>query len=260
MVVAVPTYDEPDILHWHSFPLELVLVILVLRRRPGWAVAALAAGELGIAWTSLTGGSGWGDVVRAGTGHVLFLLMALLITRVLRTINRRQARLRSQEDDAIDASARQHVAVVQRALWVADLRAQSRAILVRLAATHGPVPAELRHEALMLEATLRESLVARNVMSDELAVLTEGARRRGVEVRLVDSRHTVVPPDVAQALLDAVRRALAVASVTRLVVRLAPEGGSTAASVLTEDAAGTHLVRVGPAGAVAASEVEARGR
>ena len=229
MVVAVPTYGEPDILHWHSFPLEPVLVILVLRRRPWWAVAALAWASSGSP-TSLTGASGWSDVARAGTGHLLFLLMALLITRVLRTINRRQARLRSQEDDAIDASVRQHVAVVQRALWVADLRAQSRAILVRLAGTRGPVPADLRHEALMLEATLRESLVARNVMSDELAVLTEAARRRGVEVRLVDSRHTVVPPDVAQALLDAVRRALAVPTVSRLVVRLAPEGGATAAS------------------------------
>ena len=221
---------------------------------PGAAAPALVGAsprwprrETGIAWTSLTGGSGWSDVARAGTGHLLFLLMAVLITRVLRTINRRQARLRSQEDDAIDASVRQHVAVVQRALWVADLRAQSRAILVRLAAVDGPVPADLRHEALMLEATLRESLVARNVMSDELAVLTEAARRRGVEVRLVDSRHTVVPPDVAQALLDVVRRALAVPSVTRLVVRLAPEGGATAASVLTEDAA-RHAPRPGGSG------------
>ena len=156
---------------------------------------------------------------------------------------------------------RQHVALVQRALWVADLRAQSRSILVRLSAGHAArCPAELREEALLLEATLRESLVARNVMSDELAVLTEGARRRGVEVRLVDSRHTVVPPPIGQALLDTVRRALAAESVSRLVVRLAPEDGATAASVLTEDAAGTHLVRLDASGAQITSEVETRGR
>ena len=260
MVAAVPRYDEPDILHWHSFPVELVIVTLVIRRRPWWAVAVLAVAEAGIAWTCIRSGSGWAGLVRAGTAHVIFLVMAVLVTQVLRTITRRQVALRAQEDEAIDASVRQHVALVQRALWVADLRAQARSILVRLSQTTGPVPQELRDEALLLEATLRESLVARNVMSDELAALTEGARRRGVDVRLVDSRHTPVPPTIAQALLDTVRRALAADSVSRLVVRLAPEDGPTSASVLTEDAEGTHLVRLDTSGATITSEVDLRGR
>jgi signal transduction histidine kinase len=260
MVVAFPTYDQPDILHWHTFPAELVMVVLVIRHRPGWAVAALLVFEAGVAWSCVTSGLGWDALLRAGSGQVLFVVMALLVTRVLRTISRRQATLRRQEDEAIDASVRQHVALVQRALWVSDLRAQARSILVRLAGVTGPVPTALREEALLLEATLRESLVARNVMSDGLADLTEGARRRGVDVRLVDSRRTAVPPRIGQALLDTVRRALAVESVSRLVVRLAPEDGATAASVLTEDAAGTHLVRLDASGTLITSEVETRGR
>jgi len=260
MVVAIPTYDQPDILHWHTFPAELVMVVLVIRHRPGWAVAALLVFEAGVAWSCATSGLGWDGLLRAGSGQVLFVVMALLVTRVLRTISRRQATLRRQEDDAIDASVRQHVALVQRALWVSDLRAQARSILVRLSGVTGPVPTALREEALLLEATLRESLVARNVMSDGLADLTEGARRRGVDVRLVDSRRTAVPPRIGQALLDTVRRALAVESVSRLVVRLAPEDGATAASVLTEDATGTHLVRLDASGTLITSEVETRGR
>lgn len=260
MVLAIPSYDEPDILYWSAFPAELVMVVLVIRRRPGWAVAALVAYETGVAWSCATSGLGWDELVRAGSGQVLFLVMALLATRVLHAISRRQAVLRRQEDDAIDASVRQHVALVQRALWVSDLRAQARSILVRLAGVTRSVPVQLQEEALLLEATLRESLVARNVMSDGLADLTEGARRRGVDVRLVDSRRTAVPPQIGQALLDTVRRALAVDSVSRLVVRLAPEDGATAASVLTEDAAGTHLVRLDAGGALIASEVETRGR
>ena len=259
MVVAIPTYDQPDILHWHSFPAELVMVVLVIRRRPGWAVAALVVFEAGIAWSCAGCGLGWGGFLGAGLGQVIFVGMAFLVTRVLRTISRRQVALRQQEDEAIDESVRRHVALVQRALWVADLRNQTRAILLRLSEVSGPVPAGLRSEALLLEATLRESLVARNVMSDELAVLTEGARRRGVEVRLVDSRRTAVPPDIGQALLDTVRRALTVDSVSRLVLRLAPEDGTTAASVLTEDAGGTHLVRIDAYGAMIVSEVDRRG-
>ena len=259
MVLAIPSYEGPDILHWHSFPVELVLVTLVIRRRPGWAVAGLVVFEAGVAWSCVMSGEGFGGLVRAGSGHVIFVLMAVLVTWVLGAITRRQFALRRQEDAAIDASVRRHVALVQRSLWVADLRTQARSILVRLSEVAGPVPQALRQEALLLEATLRESLVARNVMSDELAVLTEGARRRGVEVRLVDSRHTAVPPVIAQSLLDVVRRALAVESVSRLVVRLAPEDGGMAASVLTEDAGGTHLVRLDDSGAPLTSEVHARG-
>ncbi len=259
MVVAIPRYDQPDVLHWHTFPAQLVMVVLVIRRRAWWAVAALVVFEAGVAWSCATSGLGWGGFLAAGAGQVVFLVMAVLVTRVLRTITRRQVALRRQEDDAIDASVRRHVALVQRALWVADLRAQARSLLVRLAEGTGPVPERLRHEALLLEATLRESLVARNVMTDELAVLTEGARRRGVEVRLVDSRRTTVPPMIGQALLENVRRGLMVESVSRLVVRLAPEDGAAAASVLTEDAAGTHLVRIDASGAVIAAEVETRG-
>lgn len=259
MVRAIPRYDQPDVLYWHAFPAELVLMVLVFRRRPGWAVVALLATEAGSVWTCLTSDTGWDRLLGACSAPALFVAIAVLITRVLHTITQRQSVLRRQEDEALDESVRQHVAVVQRTLWMADLRAQSRSILVRLSQAAGPVPHELRREALLLEATLRESLVARNVMSDELALLTEGARRRGVDVRLVDSRRTAVPSRIGQAVLDTVRRALAPDSVSRLVVRLAPEDGATAASVLTEDAAGTHLVQIDERGVPITSEVETRG-
>lgn len=259
MARAIPGYGQPDVLYWHAFPAELVLVVLVLRRRLGWAVVALLATEAGSVWTCVTSGTGWDGLLGACSAPLLFVGIAVLVTRVLQAISRRQSALRCQEDDALDESVRQHVALVQRTLWMSDLRAQTRSILLRLSEVTGPVPVELRGEALLLEATLRESLMARNVMTDELALLTEGARRRGVDVRLVDSRRSAVPPRIGQALLDTVRRALAPDSVSRLVVRLAPEDGPTPASVLTEDAAGTHLVRIDVRGVSSTSEVESRG-
>ncbi len=254
MTAAVPE-PVPGSFEWHSFVVQLILVVLVVRRRPGSALVGLLVTEAAVVLRCLVGPAGWGGVVGWGAGPLLFVVMALMVNRILLAISRRQTALRREEDEAIDASVRRHVARVQRALWLADLRTQVRSILLRLAEVTGRVPDDLRHEALMLEATLRESLVARNVMSDELAALTEAARRRGVEVRLVDSRHTPVPPHLAQAVLDVVRRALAVDTVRRLVVRLAPEEGATAASVLTEDAAGTHLVRLDAAGTAVAQEI-----
>jgi signal transduction histidine kinase len=257
MLLALPR-PAMGIFVWHGFVMQLVLVTLVVRRRPGWALLGLAASETATALLAFGGPDGWAGMLAWGTGPLLFVVMAVLVNRVLLAITRRQHALRREEDEAIDASVRQHVARVQRSLWVADLRTQARSILLRLTEVRGTVPPELRREALLLEATLRESLVARNVMSDELADLTEAARRRGVDVRLVDSRTTLVPPRIAQAVLEVVRRALAVDSVSRLVVRLAPEDGTTAASVLSEDADGTHLVRLDASGTPVAQEL-ARG-
>ena len=254
MLLALPR-PALGLFVWHGFVVQIVLVTLVVRRRPGWALLGLAASEAATAALAFGGPDGWTGMLAWGIGPLLFVVMAVLVDRVLLAITRRQLALRREEDEAIDASVRQHVARVQRSLWVADLRTQARSILLRLAGVRGTVPAELRHEALLLEATLRESLVARNVMSDELADLTEAARRRGVDVRLVDSRTTLVPPRIAQAVLEEVRRALAAESVSRLVVRLAPEDGTTAASVLTEDADGTHLVRLDASGTTVAQEL-----
>ncbi|SDU89577.1 Signal transduction histidine kinase [Microlunatus sagamiharensis] len=254
MALAHPERAD-GVFEWHSFVVQLVLVVLVVRRRLGWAALGVLVTETTIVLQGLAGLSSWPGVVSRGSGPVLLVAMALLVNRVLLAIGRRQGVLRREEDEAVDASVRRHVARVQRALWLADLRTQVRSVLLRLAGVRGSVPDDLRHEALMLEATLRESIVARNVMSDELADLTEAARRRGVEVRLVDSRSTTVPPRVAQAVLEVVRRALAAESVRRLVVRLAPEEGSTTASVLSEDAHGTHLVRLDALGTPAAQEI-----
>ena len=256
MDLALPRDHWPDAV-WHLFPVQLLLIVLVIRRRIGLALVALVLFESCLGWWSLHTAYGWSGLFSLGFGHVLFVAMAVLVDRVLRAITRRQAVLRRQEDEAIDASVRSHIALVQRSLWVADLRAQARTILVRLAALDGAAPQALRDEALLVEATLRESLVARNVMSDELAVLTEDARRRGVDVRFVDSRHSLVPLVVGQALLEAIRGALASESVTRLVVRLAPEDGLRPATVLAEDETGTRIVTLDREGVREAREVRA---
>ena len=59
-------------------------------------------------------------------------------------------------------------------------------------------------------------------MNEELADLTEEARRRGVSVTFVDSRHSPVSGVVGRAVMAEVRTALDSASVSRLVVRLGP--------------------------------------
>ncbi len=240
--------DRPDIAMWQGFPMQLVLVILIIRRRPWFAAIGLVLiCALLAVWCSFTPFD-WDWVLGATFGPIAFVLMALLVNRVLLTIARRQRVLREQERAAIDDSVRRHVALVQRWLWISDLKAETRATLRRISDITDDVPADLRAEALLVEATLREALSARNVMNEELADLTEEARRRGVSVTFVDSRRSPVSGVVGRAVMAEVRTVLDSASVSRLVVRLGPDDGIAAASVVTDDGTSTSLTMIDSAG------------
>ena len=107
-----------------------------------------------VVWCSFTP-FGWTWVVGATFGPIAFVLMALLVNRVLLTIARRQRVLREQDRAAIDDSVRRHVALVQRWLWISDLKAEARKTLRKISEITDDVPSELRAEALLVEATLR---------------------------------------------------------------------------------------------------------
>ncbi len=140
MDLAVPTTDRPDIAMWQGFPMQLVLVILIIRRRPWFAALGLVLICVLLAvWCSFTP-FGWTWVLGATFGPIAFVLMALLVNRVLLTIARRQRVLREQERAAIDDSVRRHVALVQRWLWISDLKAEARETLRKISEITDDVP------------------------------------------------------------------------------------------------------------------------
>lgn len=253
---AVPSTGDPSVVAWHLFPLQLVLVVLVLRRRRGTALAALAVLVAGnLAWWAR------GDLpvplaLTVDFGAVTFFVMALLVSAMLGRIARRQEHLRAQERAALDDALRAGVASLQRSMWASDLQGRARDVIGRIAALTAPPSESLVTEALMLEATLREQLVARNVMNEELAALTDSARRSGVEVSIVDSRTSPASSEVARAVNAEVRATLA-SRPSRLVVRWAPEGmrtagpgrgPQTAASVVSQSGPDVTLTTIDDAG------------
>lgn len=246
MSFALPLDELVDPLIWQGFPLQLIFVVLVIRRRPWYAVAAAAAEmTVSTAWAvSYPVSPGWPGLFNTAFGAASFLGMAVLVSRVLRTITARQEVLRAAELAGIEGSVTHYAAEVQRWLWLEDLRSQARDVLRQIASSTGSVRDELRQSALLVEAALRESLLARNVMSEELSALTDTARRRGIDVRFVDSRDSPVDQEVERAVLAEVRSAVTAASVDRIVVRLSPRAQDQAVSVLTGDAARTSMALI----------------
>ncbi len=242
--LALPQSVWPGYAFWMPFLLQLIIVILVLRQR-GWVALGVFVGSSTplLIWAVQT------TYVSMAVGTVLtgpgsFAITAWFVNRALLRISRRQALLRQQEAAAVRQAARRHVGLVQRALWIDDLRSNASALLQLIASADPPLGAEIRAECLLLEATLRESLLARNLMTEELAELTERARRRGVSITFVDSRTSPTTPAVNRALLAEIRAALASQSVSRVVVRVAPERDDQSASVVASDATSTILTRL----------------
>jgi signal transduction histidine kinase len=258
MDLALPKDRWPDAALWHFYPLQLVLVVLAIRRRIKIAVVGLLVLTVCYGWWSLRSDFGWTGLVIAVFGPAVFLLLAIIVTRRLRAIARRQDLAHQQEIVAAEESAGWYAARVQRSLWVADLIETASTTLTRIAAADRDIPVPLKTEARLLEAGLREALVARNVMSDELAEVTDAARRRGVSVTFVDSRRGPVPPIVGRAVTSEVRAALQSSAVQKVVVRLGP-GPHQVTSVVYQDGARTRLTTIDETGSWRSEEIESSG-
>jgi signal transduction histidine kinase len=258
MDFALPRDRWPDAALWHFYPLQLVLVVLAIRRRIKIAIVGLLVLAVCYGWWSLRSDFGWTGLVIAVFGPAVFLLLAVIVTRRLRAIARRQDLSRRQEIVAAEESAGWYAARVQRSLWVADLIETASATLTKIGAADRDIPVALKTEARLLEAGLREALVARNVMSDELADVTDAARRRGVSVTFVDSRRGPVPAIVGRAVTSEVRAALESSAVQSVVVRLGP-GPHQVTSVVYQDGPSTRLTTIDEAGNWQSEEIESGG-
>jgi signal transduction histidine kinase len=258
MDFALPRDRWPDAALWHFYPLQLVLVVLAIRRRIKIALVGLLVLTVCYGWWSLRSDFGWTGLVIAVFGPAVFLLLAIIVTRRLRAIARRQDLAHRQEIVAAEESAGWYAARVQRSLWVADLIETASTTLTRIATADRDIPVGLKTEARLLEAGMREALVARNVMSDELADVTDAARRRGVSVTFVDSRRGPVPPIVGRAVTSEVRAALESSAVQKVVVRLGP-GPHQVTSVVYQDGASTRLTTIDETGNWRSEEIESSG-
>src|SRR5215207_6503220 len=97
MDFALPKDRWPDAALWHFYPLQLVLVVLVIRRRIKIAIVGLLVLAVCYGWWSLRSAFGWTGLVIAVFGPAVFLLLAVIVTRRLRAIARRQDLSRGQE-------------------------------------------------------------------------------------------------------------------------------------------------------------------
>jgi hypothetical protein len=227
---------------WHFGANTWLLFFLALRGRPffGW-FGFVVMTAITVWWAVDVGRGPLGGLSLMQT-HAGILLVGTLFRGALRRASRRINSLNARSLELAAAAASSDAEQDIRRQRVAELAEIATPLLAKIARS-SQVRASERIEYLLAEATLRDSVRARSLHLPEIAAATAEARRRGVEVTLLDDRGGGLPNPVAmRRLTDRITESLSHVERGRLTVRLAPTGRETAVSIVIESEGVTRRV------------------
>lgn len=245
------------------WPVIAVLVSWQLELAGGYAQWFLGAGTVSYFFLSLRGrlwvawlGFGalcavtivWGLTTHFGVATALLLVgkqVPILIVGTLFAIglqrtSRSIARVSAEESARAIAEATTRATIAQRDRALATLDAFATPLLNRIVEGAPLTPAD-RLEFAVAEAELRDGVRARGLSGPRVVEAARQARRRGVEVVLLDdSEPASVDPVDLDAVVERLSAALALAKDGRIVARLLPPGRADVATLLVESSAGSR--------------------
>lgn len=242
MSTVLPVHTNPGRAVWHLGANTWLLFFLALRDR-AWAA------WLGMAiMTAIT--AGWGAVTGLGAlagfsmmqSHMGILLVATLFAVILRSTSIRIDVLNERSvRSAVDAAATEAARQVRRAR-VAELATVAVPPLEKIS-SGAPLSADDRLNFALTEARLRDSVRGRSLAVPAVETAASAARRRGVEVMLLDDRGKGIDDGkVLNRIVTAVVAHLDAASAGNVTVRLQPANRDIAVTIVATD--GDHVTRL----------------
>lgn len=226
--------DDPGRELWHIFANTWLLFFVALRGRAEFAwLGFLGMVAIHVMWATDQGLDTVGELMRFQSDAGI-LIVASLFAVALRRVSRRIKALNQRSVELSASTATAQAQKETRESRLTELTELAAPLLQRV--VHGPdLSWEERTELLLAEATLRDSVRAPSLHVPEIVRVTAEARRRGVEVTLLDDRGEPLPTKEAQKVLNA-RIAECIGNVDsgRVAVRLSPVGRRVAASMVVE--------------------------
>lgn len=235
MYLALPDEGSLGRATWHLGSNTWLLFFLALRRRAwfAWLGMALMV-AVTAAWGVASGRGPLTGLTMLDT-HIGILLVGTLFAMILRRTSARINALNERSvASAADAAATDATRQVRRAR-VTELADVAVPLLHWIAA--GQVAnEETRREFALTEALLRDSVRGRSLAVPAVVEAASAARRRGVEVTILDDRGSA-PGDgeVLSRMVDAIVDALSRAHGGRVTVRLLPAGRQSALTIVAAD-------------------------
>ena len=209
---------------------------LLMRGRPVYAWAGSAATTLATAYWVISTGRPLFMIFTYMLGHYFTLAswhgVAHLSTRATTQIaasQRETARLQAQQRAHEEADR----IMTSR---MASVRQRVTPLLTQIADGGAPTP-ELRSQAYLLEAELRDEIRAPFFTGTSIVTSAQAARRRGTEVILLDDSgdNTTIDDRTRANAVNYVTKLLDLTQSNRVVVRLNPPRRSTLLTIVTDD-------------------------
>ncbi|MFT4122587.1 MAG: hypothetical protein QM635_02010 [Microbacteriaceae bacterium] len=247
---AVATWNMPvepvaGYASWHLGAVTFVLLFLGMwgRIALAWCGFAIVTG-ITLLWT-LTAGGGETYLLALVPNQGGTLLVGTLFAIGLRHTSRRIAELHLEQAMITATESATRAAAEERMQQAARLDAIARPALERII-DERPYTAAERETWMRLEAAIRDQLRATVLVSSELSAAAEEARRRGVEVTLLDdSAGSIASASDRERVVGAIVAELRAVRSGRLVGRLLPPGrGQLATIVVDEDGAESRHIDV----------------
>lgn len=221
---------------WHSSVIMVLLITVLVRGRRALAWLGLAIFLVQAAAWTYRNQFGPAVFIDVAFGPLLWLVLATLVLRGVRSIGEQLVRVRSTSLQNTQAMAESFSRLVLREVWLTELRAQIGPLLQSLADPTHQLSAEERDACRVLEGRLRDALRAGNLVSQGVSDAIQAARGRGVEVVLVDNRGSKLPEAVRRTTLRQLEQLVRSSTSGRIVARTAPEGYAEAVTILQVDA------------------------
>ncbi|WP_069162461.1 hypothetical protein [Nocardia altamirensis] len=227
--VSAQLYAHTNV--WSAYTAGIALAILVVRGRNLVAWCGTAATWLAIV---LAAGGGAAAYVQAVVPLVI-VAVAATFAAIMRPTLRSLHELELEAAARAAKQARLDAQNAERRRQLDRLDRQARPVLERIA-TAVPCTLEEREECRLLEAELRDELRAPQLSTADLLAAARTARKRGIEVILLDDGGlALAAPRIATLVRDVVIRELNGTDRGRVTVRVLPPGRRNLTTVLVAD-------------------------
>ena len=235
---------------WHYLANTWMLFFLTLRGRVGFAwFGFLSMMGIHLLWAVTTDHSIVGALVNFDS-DIGLLVVASLFTAALHRTSRQINALNRRSVELAAAAATNEVEKEIREARLDELADMATPLLKRVAEASHTSHSD-RVDYLLAEASLRDSVRARSLHLPEIVQATVEARKRGIDVTLLDDRGGGLPTELAMKLLAArIAEALRNLDSGSLTIRLSPPGRRIAASIVVEHSGKTRRIDLDERGEV----------
>ncbi len=238
----LPPTGWPGYASWPFGANSFLLLFMCLRWRIGYAWIGMGAMMLvTVIWTTTTG-QGWLEAVGLIDGQAGNLLIGTLFAIGIERTARRIAELNAARARREASQAAAEAITEERSKQIARLDADARPVLELIAGGTEFSP-EQRAELLILEAALRDGIRAARLSIEPVISKAKDARRRGVELLLLDdSGEATEDAEKPAEFIDWVAHQLDNARGGKVTARILPRNREAVVSIVIENEAGTSTV------------------